>query len=164
MSFRDRMRNRFEARRRTVAANISPEAQRRIDECASIMRRQESGKITGEQGSLEFDMLLMRDDPTRLIYYSDSTGMTAPWNADVMLFPKPGSTPENLIPSNTGIFARGEFRGWFVTHPSGAEPDCMPEVIAHFIPGNKGWIGGGPKSPPVEPAPSEVKTNTDRGQ
>jgi hypothetical protein len=128
--------------------------QERLVRVQSIERRQRMGKITGEQASEEFDMLLMGEDPDgTLIYYSDSTGMTAEWNADVMLLPRHGSTPENRLPSNTGIHARGPKRGWMITHPAGEPPDCMPETLAHFSKGCKGWIGGPYSDKPNEDAP-----------
>lgn len=110
------------------------------------MRRQKTGKISGEEASLEFDELLMSEDPRTLIYYSDSTGLTAEWDSDVMLFPKTGSTPEHRIPSNTGIYAKGSKRGFLITHPPSSLPDCDVSVLDHFRKGSKGWIGHEEKS------------------
>lgn len=114
----------------------------RLAKADSIMQRQKDGTITGEQASLEFDELLMADCPDgRLIYYSDSTGLTADFDKDVMLFPKIGATMEHREPSNTGIYARGPKRGFLITHPAGATPDCDPGCLEHFTKGSKGWIG-----------------------
>lgn len=66
-------------------------------------------------------------DDGSLCFYSDSTGMTAPWDADLMLLPKPDGSP-----SNTGIYARGAKRGIIVTHPTDAAPDCAPEALENF--------------------------------
>lgn len=119
----------------------------------SIIDRQKSGEITGEQGSIEADEMFMEaSGDERLIYYSDSTGLTADWHPDLMLFPRPGSTAAKLIPSNTGIFARGPQRGWLFTKP-GETPDCMPDVLEHFTTGSKGWING--------PGPTVERTKAD---
>jgi hypothetical protein len=124
----------------------------RLAEVEDLHKRQQAGEISEWQASEEFDMMLMRDDPEgRLIYYSDSTGLTAEWDPDVMLFPAPGSTQTNRLPSNTGIYARGPKRGWFITHPAGETPTCLPDLIDHFKPGSKGWIGGPPNSANAEP-------------
>lgn len=119
--------------------------QERIARCESILRRQKSGKISGERASFELDEMMMAESSDgRLIYYSDSTGFTADWDPDVMLFPKIGFfAPIDpcgpRMPSNTGIYALGPKRGWLITRPSEAEPDCMPEVLEHFKKGSKGW-------------------------
>ena len=67
---------------------------------------------------------------------------------------KPGSTPTERVPSNTGIFARGPQRGWLFTKP-GETPDCMPEVLEHFTTGSKGWINGPART--VEQPESDAK-------
>lgn len=102
----------------------------------SIIARQNSGEITVEQGAAEADEMFSEADGN-LVYYSDSTGLTAPWHPDLMLFPK----ADFRFPSNTGIFARGPQRGWLFTKP-GETPDCDLGVLQHFTTGSKGWING----------------------
>lgn len=117
----------------------SKETQVRVE---SIRRRQNSGKITAEQAATEFDMLLMQGQPDGLVIYgSDSTGLTAEWDANVMLFPKPFGMEPEREPSNTGIYVKGPNRGFLITRPAGAAPDCAPEVLEHFLPRSKGWLG-----------------------
>lgn len=120
--------------------------QERLVRAESIRRRRSSGKITAEQAAEEFDALLMVDG--ELVYNSDSTGLTADWDEDVMLFPQAGYDEHHRIPSNTGIFARGPRRGWLITRPAGAEPNCSPEALDHFCKTSKGWDGGPSKRPP----------------
>ena len=108
----------------------------------SIKRRQDRGEITGEQASIEFDNFLMANGDGALIYYSDTTRLTADWDPDVMIFPRPANDIQTeRRPSNTGIYARGPRRGWFVTHPAGEQSSAAIEAITHFRPGAKGWIG-----------------------
>ncbi len=116
--------------------------QERLTRANLIHRHQNSGKITREEASAQFDELLMADS-SDLIYCSDSTNLTADWDPDVMLFPKEGTglTPGSAEPSNTGIYARGPKRGWIVTHPSGEPTNASRECIEHFSKGSKGWEG-----------------------
>ncbi len=141
--------------RRPKAPKADKSRPANLQKVDSIMARQNSGEISEEEASLEFDEMLMESsDDGRLIYYSDSTGITADWHPDLMLFPKPGSTPTERVPSNTGIFARGPQRGWLFTKP-GETPDCMPEVLEHFTTGSKGWINGPART--VEQPESDAK-------
>jgi len=110
----------------------------RLVKYEAIERRQRIGKITPEQASAEFDEIFYQssvdEGNPELVYYSDSTGLTAEWDSDLMLFPMPGKPHPTLgsIASNTGIYARGPRRGEIVTTPEGAEPNCSLEVLAHF--------------------------------
>lgn len=134
-----------------------------LNDAEQIIADQKAGKITPWEASRRADEMFMRNDPGTLIYYSDSTGLTAEWDPDVMLMAKVGSTRENRIPSNTGIHATGPQRGWFETNPRGAAWDCDPEMLDHFRPGCKGWIGGEVKpgtanaDPEAEPNPAGGK-------
>ena len=99
----------------------------RVVRAESILRRQANGSLSKWDAAAEFDELLMREGDGNLVFYSDSTGLSASWNLDVMLFPRADRSP-----SNTGIYCRGPLRGVIVTVPEGALPDCMPEVLEHF--------------------------------
>jgi len=135
----------------------------RLDAVESITRRQNSGEISKEQASLEFDEMLMASDPYgTLIYYSDSTGLTMPWNKDVMAFPDSlavaaslGMNPlehrKLLRPSNTGIFVRGPQRGFLITEPAGERSTAHLVVLRHFLTGSKGWIGAHPDDLKITP-------------
>ena len=100
--------------------------QERLVRVESILRRQNSGKLSKWDASAEMDALLTQGDG-QLCFYSDSTNMTAPWDVDLMLMPCPDGSP-----SNTGIYARGPKRGIIVTVPDGAVPTCAPAVLEHF--------------------------------
>lgn len=114
----------------------------RLVRSESIMRRQRTGNITPEEASREMDEIFMVDG--ELVYHSDSTGMTAAWDSNVMAFPSVDATPDKRVPSNTGIYARGPQRGYLVTHPAGSAPNCAPSALEHFLPMSKGWIGERP--------------------
>jgi len=75
----DRLRKRWkreQERRRQRTENL--------DATKSILDRQNSGAISKWQASEEFDEQIMRATGG-LVYYSDSTGLTAPWDSDIML-------------------------------------------------------------------------------
>lgn len=101
-------------------------SQQRAMRAQEILHRQDTGNLTPWDAARELDALLM-EDSDELIFFSDSTGITASWDADLMLFPKTDRTP-----SNTGIYARGPKRGAVVTVPEGAAPNCNQEVLEHF--------------------------------
>jgi len=103
--------------------------QERLVRSDSILRRQNSGKITKEQASAEFDQLLDSCSGD-LHFYSDTTTMRADWNSVVMVFPRKDGTP-----SNTGIITQGPERGNIITKPGEQHPDpeCHPECLAHFM-------------------------------
>ena len=99
-----------------------------LQRIASMVERQTRGEITKQQACREFDELLMAQNPNGpLIYCSDSTGLTAAWDKDLMLFPRSDGTP-----SNTGIYARGPRRGTLVTTPY-ETPNCDRGVFDHFL-------------------------------
>ena len=101
--------------------------QDRITRAESILRRQNSGKITKEQASAEFDRLL--DSETGdLHYFSDTTCMKGEWDNDVMAFPHRDDITK---PSNTGIITQGARRGEIVTK-FGETCNAHREVLKHF--------------------------------
>lgn len=112
--------------------------EQRLKAVERISALQDAGLISQWQASYEFDLMLM-SDIGELVYYSDSTHITADWNEDVMIFHAPGSTREKPIPSNTGIYVRGPKRGKLTLRPGCIEPDCIPEELEHFSKGAKGW-------------------------
>jgi hypothetical protein len=105
----------------------------------SIFDRQQAGTITPWQASEEFDEQIMKAGGG-LVYYSDSTGLTAPWDPDVMLLAAVGSTPENRIESNQGICVRGPLRGYLILRSDGVTPPPDPKMLEHFAPGIKARV------------------------
>jgi len=98
----------------------------RLVRSQSILRRQNSGKLTKAEASAEFDRLL-DESSGDLHYYSDTTEMRADWDGvPVMLFPT-----ADLTPSNTGIITQGPDRGKIITK-DGCQPNCRSDVFAHF--------------------------------
>lgn len=97
----------------------------------SIQRRLRIGKITPAQAADELDHLLWLETGV-IAFHSDNTGLFHPDDPNLIVFPK-NADPDNPIPSNTGIYARGPRRGEIVVWDGeGAEMDCDPGVLAHF--------------------------------
>lgn len=106
--------------------------QERLVRSESIIRRQNTGKLSKWDASAEFDRLL--DDCGDLHFYSDTTAMRADWDGRVMLFPteeSDTSAPGKATPGNTGIITQGPNRGSIVTKP-GEVRDCHLDTLAHF--------------------------------
>lgn len=100
----------------------------RLVKSNSIWRRQKAGYITIGQASAEFDELCS-DATGVLVYWGNSTNMTAAWNPDVMIVPRIDKQP-----SNTGIVVRGFDRGLVLTKP-GEIRDCVEEVLTYLLQG-----------------------------
>lgn len=100
----------------------------------STQRRLRIGKITPAQAADELDHLLWLDTGM-IAFHSDTTGLYHPDDPNLIVFPK-NDDPDNPIPSNTGIYARGPRRGEIVTWPEtgmmAPVPDCDLGVLEHF--------------------------------
>jgi len=103
--------------------------QEKLIRANSILRRQNSGKITKWQASAEMDKLL--DKATGdLHFYSDTTALKDVWDGqEVLVFSHKDSNlsdpSEPSIPSNTGIITQGEKRGLVVLKPGETETNAI---------------------------------------
>lgn len=105
----------------------------------AIQRRLRIGKISPTQAADELDHLLWLETGV-ISFHSDNTGLFHPDDPNLIVFPK-NDDPDNPIPSNTGIYARGPRRGEIVTWPVTSFelgrtiapiPDCDTKVLEHF--------------------------------
>lgn len=115
----------------------------RLVKAESIIRRQNSGKITAWQGAAEFDALLDKESGD-LHFFSDTTMLRDRWDGqEVMVLPRsdsqmgPGYKP---TPSNTGIITQGKRRGCVILRPGAVETDAHEFCLKEWgNPGERKW-------------------------